>query len=211
MTREAGLRVAAYGSYFQLGRSERQGLAFARVLDTAMALEAPLIRVWAGAASKDTDEAGRIAIASEARRIGDLAAAAGIQVAFEYHGGTLMDTDDSALALLQAVNHAAVGTLWQPHNGVAAARNLEGLRQILPWVRNAHVFHWGATPAERLPLAAGATVWQAYLALLRHTGRHHFALLEFVAANAPEAYLRDAATLGEWLAADTGHPTAGSP
>ncbi len=200
MTRDAGLRVAAYGSYFRLGKSEVDGLPFASVLETALALEAPLVRVWAGNASADTDAGGRGAIAEEARRIGDLAAEAGASVAFEYHSDTLTDTDTSALDLLNSVNHAAVGTLWQPHSGVAMPQNRDGLRQVLPWVRNMHVFHWGATPAERLPLAAGATAWRTYLGLLRGTGRHHAALLEFVAGNAEEAYLRDAAVLNQWLA-----------
>ena len=47
-TREAGLQVAAYGSYYRVGRDETRQEAFAQILDTAVALQAPLIRVWAG-------------------------------------------------------------------------------------------------------------------------------------------------------------------
>src|SRR4051812_49693737 len=48
MTLDAGLAVAAYGSYYRAAVSDADGLPFARVLETAVALEAPTIRVWAG-------------------------------------------------------------------------------------------------------------------------------------------------------------------
>ena len=43
-TLDAGLSVVAYGSYY---RFDEQELPFAKVLETAIALKAPLIRVWA--------------------------------------------------------------------------------------------------------------------------------------------------------------------
>ena len=58
MTRDAGLLVAAYGSYYRVGVSEADGLAFERVLESAMALGAPTVRVWAGnRGSADADQA----------------------------------------------------------------------------------------------------------------------------------------------------------
>src|SRR6185312_7605034 len=50
LTQGAGLQVAAYGSYYKAGVSEDAGLAFGRVLETAVTLGAPVIRVWAGGA-----------------------------------------------------------------------------------------------------------------------------------------------------------------
>ena len=47
-TVDAGLAVATYGSYYVVGESENQGLSFASVLQTAKALHARMIRVWAG-------------------------------------------------------------------------------------------------------------------------------------------------------------------
>ena len=52
-TRAAGLAVAAYGSYYVLGKSEGQGLTFDAVLETAEELGAPMIRVWAGERNPD--------------------------------------------------------------------------------------------------------------------------------------------------------------
>ncbi len=200
MTQAAGLKVLAYGSYFRLGRSEAEGLSFEKVLETALELGAPLVRVWAGTASAQTDSAGREAIAAEARQIGDLARESGVEIAFEYHGGTLTDTDASAVELLQAVNHPSVGTLWQPRVGSPVSANLEGLVHMLPWLRHVHAFHWGSSPAERLPLAQGAVDWEAYLQVLRGWGRDSAILLEFVAGDHPDAYLQDAATLETLLA-----------
>ncbi|MHC4505194.1 MAG: sugar phosphate isomerase/epimerase family protein, partial [Planctomycetota bacterium] len=58
MTSEAGLAVSSYGSYYRVGHDE-PGL-FAPVLETAIALGAPIIRVWAGrVASREADEAYR--------------------------------------------------------------------------------------------------------------------------------------------------------
>ncbi|HNC24059.1 MAG TPA: sugar phosphate isomerase/epimerase, partial [Opitutaceae bacterium] len=48
MTQEAGLSVAAYGSYYRAAQSEADGLAFEHVRATAVELGAPTIRVWAG-------------------------------------------------------------------------------------------------------------------------------------------------------------------
>ena len=43
-----GLEVTYYGSYYRPGVSEAEGLSFSTVLDTAIALGAPTIRIWAG-------------------------------------------------------------------------------------------------------------------------------------------------------------------
>jgi hypothetical protein len=70
MTRDAGLAVAAYGSYFEVGESEAEGLSFASVLETALALGAPLIRVWAGRSGPaQTDATTRQRIIADSQRI----------------------------------------------------------------------------------------------------------------------------------------------
>lgn len=199
LTQEAGLRVMAYGSYYRLGHE--RDLPFERALDTAQALGAPAIRVWAGdQPSAQADAAYWARMVEEARRIGDLAGQAGLRVVFEFHSGTLTDSNDSARRLIEQVAHPAVGMYWQPVVGQDVAYNLAGLRAMLPWLVNAHVFHWGPTTQDRHPLADGADEWRQYLAVMRASGRPHGALLEFVPGEAPEAFLRDAATLKAWLA-----------
>jgi sugar phosphate isomerase/epimerase len=202
LTEQAGLEVAAYGSYYRVGQSESDGLPFERVLETALELGAPTIRVWPGTAASDaTDDETRWKIVHELRRIADLAARAGLTVALEYHAGTLTDTDDSASQLLVEVDHGNLYTLWQPHNGIDPAINLAGLEQVKTRVSNLHVFHWGATNRDRRPLAEGEAVWTKYLAAITAQAGERYALLEFVAGDSLEAFQSDAAVLRRWLAA----------
>src|SRR5580658_9140837 len=59
-TEEAGLQCAAYGSYYRLGVAGEGTPDFQRVLDSAIALGVPTIRVWAGnKGSADTTEEER--------------------------------------------------------------------------------------------------------------------------------------------------------
>ncbi len=46
MTREAGLQVSAYGSYYRLRDEVEEDAPFEAVLASALALGAPRIRVW---------------------------------------------------------------------------------------------------------------------------------------------------------------------
>lgn len=173
----AGLRVASYGSYYRC-----EG-AFAPVLATARALGAPRIRIWAGQVpSADASPAEREAVASAARE----AASHGLAVAFEFHGGTLTDDIDSALALIEA---SGVPCYWQPPQGMPDDEALAGLRR-LPRVPAVHVFSWwpGGT---RLRLRARAGLWRAVF--------EHFtdgdALLEFVPDDDPDLVAEEAEEL----------------
>ena len=199
LTLEAGLTVAAYGSYYKLNKSEADGLPFTKVLETARALGAPTIRVWAGTlGSAQADAAYRAAVAADARRIADLAQEAGITVTSEYHGGTLTDTDPSAQQFLRETPPANFWTGWQPHAGGTVATNLAGLHAILPRLTTVHSYHW--VNNDRRPLAEGAADWRQYFAAVQLTRRAHSALLEFVAGDDPANFLRDAATLRQLVA-----------
>jgi 3-dehydroshikimate dehydratase len=209
MTIDAGLVVAAYGSYYRAGSSTGENPTFEAVLETAAALGAPTIRVWAGRlGSAEVDGSYRRAIVDDARRIADLAAATGITVAFEYHQGTLTDTAESTHQLLTEVDHPHVRTLWQPPVGVDTQRCLAGLKTIRPWLANLHVFHWWPTETQRLPLADGAERWRRYLDIAAADSRDRFALLEFVRGDDPACLLRDARVL-RGLVTSGSAPTSG--
>src|SRR3954447_20836740 len=168
------------------------------MLETALALGAPLIRIWAGSQpSAATDAATRAMIVAEARRIAQLASQAGVIVAYEFHAGTLTDTTESALALLEAVE--GMRTLWQPPHEIGLTAQLASLRAMLPWLANVHAFTWRGPTHERLALAEGAKLWQPALEILPNSARNHAVLLEFVAGDDPRNLLRDAATLNTWL------------
>lgn len=199
-TLDAGLVVAAYGSYYRLGQEEK--ISFGSVLETAVTLGAPLIRIWAGDRGSALAEDDYFAMAVEdSRRIADMAKDAGVVVAYEYHGDTLTDTAESALRLLKEVNHPNIKTLWQPPVGMDVDDCLNGLNSVLDWVTNVHVFQWGATSKEKYPLADGQSAWSRYISTVQNTNREHCFLLEFVENNDPDVFLKDAAVLREWLSA----------
>lgn len=201
ITMEHGLTTAAYGSYYRAGQGEGAGPAFEQVLETAVELGAPTIRVWPGTAGSDVvDEEGRWKVIHDLRRIAGLAAKAGVSVSTEFHGGTLTDTNESAGKLLVEVDHPNLFTYWQPHNGEATDVCVAGLREVLPRVTNVHVFHWWPTPAERHPLADGAERWAEFWKVIKQASGDRYALMEFVQDDAVEAFERDAVTLLQALA-----------
>lgn len=192
LTEQAGLRVLAYGSYFRC----EPGEPFEPVLASALALGAPLVRVWAGSVpSAEIGDAARAALVAEARRAVELAGQAGMRVAFEHHDNTLTDSTASALELLHEVPGAR--TLWQPPHHLTHAERIESLRALLPWLENVHVFWW--EQRARKPLAEGERLWRDVVDVLRAEGRERAALLEFVQGDDPQQLLRDAAVLRRWL------------
>ena len=196
MTADAGLTVATYGSYYRVGHGEP--VPFEAVIESAVALGAPTIRVWAGKlGSAQADDAYRARVVEDSRAIGDLAQQAGIGIAYEYHGNTLTDTNASALRLLETVAHPNVETFWQPPGGATLGENLASLSTILPWLVNIHVFSWREVDGqrERMVLDAKADEWAQYLAKVASTGRDHFAMIEFVRDDDPANFRKDAQTL----------------
>ena len=214
MTRDAGLAVSSYGSYYRAGEPPAgDNPDFAAVLESARALEAPTIRVWSGRqASAAADDAYRGKVEADLQRVAALAASAGITVACEHHGGTLTDTPESARRLYAQVAQHHVSAYWQPCLELSCAENLAALHSLLPCLANLHVFHWALTRQgrQRCALAAGQAEWEQYLHAVRALGQSHWALLEFVKDDRPEQFLEDAATLRSWLAA-VAPPAGASP
>ncbi|MBW4717769.1 sugar phosphate isomerase/epimerase family protein [Saccharothrix obliqua] len=192
--REEGLAVGTYGSYYKPGDSDPAD--FAAVLDTADALGAPRVRVWAGVrGSAETRPAERAAVVDDLRRCADLAAARGVAVTAEHHVASLTDRLDSALRLLAEVDLVAH---WQPREQPDVRECLAEVTALRP--RAVHAFSWGPDGfTDRLPLHARADLWRPLLALLAEDGRDRDVLLEFVPDDSPEAFRRDAATLLSWL------------
>jgi sugar phosphate isomerase/epimerase len=194
-TLQAGLQVAAYGSYYRVGASEDEGLSFTHVLHTAIELEAPLIRVWAGKKnSEDADDEYFRLIVNEMQHICEKAEQAGIKIATEFHGGTLCNTAASTSRLIGAVNHPSLRTLWQPSVGLSTPEAAEGLREVLPHLAHLHMFQWDGT--ARRPLAEGEDAWREYLSIAKDQAE--WALLEFVQGDETAQLVHDAQTLNAW-------------
>lgn len=210
-TRDAGLEIISYGSYYRLSHHAPDSMLFASVLETAVALQAPFIRVWAGTKSPEkTSDAEQGEIVADAVRIASLAQSAGVKVAMEFHANTLTETLASTQALLQAANHPNLFTLWQPiywGDSATTATNETILQALLPHLAHLHVFHWEQkTPGvtERFPLTHGEAAWKQYLTLLtintNDTVPTRWLCLEFVADDSPANLSADVATLKSWIA-----------
>jgi sugar phosphate isomerase/epimerase len=196
-TESAGLKVVSYGSYFRLGTEENFGEIFKKSLFTARELGAPAMRVWAGnKSSVDVSGEEFQRIVRESAVIADMAAELGVKVAYEWHGNTLTDTNESAMKLLGAVNNKNLYCLWQPSAHLDEVGRREGLALLKDKLLNIHTYYW--VDKRRYPLEEGEAAWKEYFKLIDGTADHYL-LMEFVKDDNGEQFLKDAAVLNNWI------------
>jgi len=196
---DAGLATPSYGSYFRTDPSADEP-EFSAVLDSAVALGAKTIRIWAGqkeSAQMTGDDWKRLT--DESLRVASLAGDAGCEVAFEYHLYSATDDNAAVERLLRESDHPAVSTYWQPRQKLTTDERLESLRAVLPKLAHLHVFQWAGDPIERRPLAEGVEAWNQYFQLADTAEGERFAFLEFVKDDSAEAFIADAAVLSAML------------
>lgn len=205
----AGLVCASYGSYL-LADGDGSPAVIANVLDTAVALGAPNVRVWTPfGVEPGSPRTGEVVDALA--RVSAAAKDRDLTVGIEFHGGTLTATAESAGSLLDAVGAPNLSTYWQPPYWLADrppaddAAEVVGLASRLSHV---HVYEW-AGAEDRRPLADGKRRWRAVFEALADVDTNtatdgpdrrpapRCAFLEFVAGDDPRALLRDAQTLHE--------------
>jgi len=200
-TSDAGLSVAAYGSYYRLGAPDQP--TFESVAETAHALGAPTLRVWAGnRGSAEADESYQKQVYDEAHHIAEIAKQHDLTVSFEFHDGTLTDTAQSALQLMTTVNHDNLAMYWQPPHRISIEDCTASLISLLPYLTNVHVFQWHRNHPdirERYPLQTGQSDWEIYLDYLKNSERDHSVMLEFVRDDDPDQFRKDAKILLAWL------------
>lgn len=188
LTKESGLITASYGSYYRAGTK----MDFSPVLETALNLQAPNIRVWAfnkGAA--ETAPFEREETVNDLQECVNLAKKHGITVSCEFHAGTLTDSAEGALKLLSEIE--GLKTYWQPQTSLSIIERKQGLEAVLPYITNIHVFNW--TKKERLLLEEAKDEWKNYFGLVQDG----FALLEFVKDDSEKSFFSDANTLKRML------------
>lgn len=134
-------------------------------------------------------------IIQDALRCADTAAENNMQIAYEFHGGTLTDTNESALNLLEQTEHPAVLCYWQPPPGKDPEYCLVGLRGIIERKKlaNIHVYYW--VKGERLLLRKGIPVWEKYITEINKAAGSRTLSLEFSRENNPEHTVDDADAL----------------
>lgn len=189
LTRDAGLSVAAYGSYYKCLPEE----SFDDVLASAVALGAKIIRVWAGTKNfidcTDAERAELFATLSDAVK---KSAAHGITVATELHINTLTDTTDGLIQTL--ANVPGLKTYWQQSSyDLTVDEECAVMEKVGKDIVNAHINYW-VGPVQ-YPLSDISDRLEKYIpALEAHTSAQAI-MLEFVKDSAPEQFFKDAQTL----------------
>jgi sugar phosphate isomerase/epimerase len=193
----AGLESASYGSYLLADGDGAKETAL-RVLDTAVALGAPNVRVWTPfGVDPGSPRTGEVVDALA--MVAALAAERDLRIGLEFHAHTLTATAASTLALLAAVDAPNLSTYWQPPYWLPARApddDAAEVASLADHLSHLHVYEW-VSAEDRRPLAEGDARWRAVLAAL--DDRPRVAFLEFVAGDDPRALLADARTLHRWL------------
>ncbi len=200
----AGLVVASYGSYLFASGPPEPG-DDVRTLDTAVALGAGNVRVWAGFGI-EPGTAEYAATVEGLRAVSRLAAERNLTVSLEYHGWTPTETVAGAQALINEVGAPNLFTYWQPPYWRAPTAPAADAAEVVALggrLSHLHVYEWSG-PEQRESLAGGEARWCAVLDVVGHLAawsEPRCAFLEFVADDDPAALARDAAVLRRWLAA----------
>mgnify|MGYP006266570899 FL=1 len=206
-TEDAGLEVAAYGSYYKVIDSEGKSQSFEPVMESALALGTDSIRIWAGGIPSDsTDSARRSAIMEKLAEDLDMAEKSGIKLGLEFHANMLADSNAATKKLLDAIKHTSLYTYWQPIYWLTdMTYRMDGLEELAPRILNIHVFKWLFSPGagswdestNRRPLAEGSAEWKRYLEVELDPAILHYAPLEFVRGDLSQQVHQDAAVLNK--------------
>lgn len=196
---DAGLRTLCYGSYYRCGGEDGN---FEPILEAAIELGAPRIRVWAGGGE---DDAIFSRVLEDLERISGLAKAQSMEVVLEFHGGTLTHTGQSARRLLDA-GEGRFGSLWQPLRRTVGdeqiEENLKELRLVAPYLRHVHVYEWHETSSGKESLSLeGSRQWARYIEELRGLGLEVPLMLEFVPGDDAGVLAREVAALQTFIRA----------
>lgn len=194
LQQETGITACSYGSYYRLGANDLE--RWRAVTQTAAAIGAKTIRIWAGdRSSAQTDEAQFRALVAETLTLADIAAEQGLTVAFEFHKGTYNDNGGSSVKLLQSIGRSNVKTYWQP---MSTPADMADLNAVLPYLAGVHVFHWSRS-GRRFSLKFGRKKWERFIRTIAHSGAEVPYIMEFVKGDSRKQFARDAKTLRDLL------------
>lgn len=176
----ADLEVPVYGSYLRPG-DESFADAYDHELALAEALDADLIRVWAGNEEyQDVSDHHWNAVVADLETLADAAEAAGVAITVERHSGTVTNTRAGAARLIEETP-ANVGLNWQAGRAPDSATVLEDARELAPLSNNVHVQTAAAPDAgERCPLAYSYVDLERVIDAFAAAGFDGYLEIEFV-------------------------------
>lgn len=186
------ITACSYGSYYRLGENNIE--LWRSVIQTAVAIGAKTVRIWAGnQSSAQTNETLFAELVSETQILADIAAANNLTVAFEFHKGTYNDNGESSLKLLKSVNRNNVKTYWQP---MTVSSDNDNLRAVLPYLAGVHIFNWSRS-GVRFSLRLGKRRWKRFLRTVAESGQNVPLIMEFVKGDSIKRFEKDVMVLKE--------------
>lgn len=188
-----GIIPCSYGSYYRMG----QGIyEFSKYLDTARALGAKVIRIWAGTKSpKVLLPSEYDALLREGTELARLAEKAGIIIATECHLDTLTEDARTAAGFIKKIDSPFFATYWQPNQFKTFGQNEFSAELLSPFTVGIHIFNWDQN--GRHPLFEAKEKWTAYLS--HFSGDNIPVMLEFMHDDRPESLAPTASQLSEIL------------
>lgn len=154
------------------------------------------MRIWAGRLrSADATASERAATIARLQAAASEAQQRGIELALEFHSGTLADSATATLKVLSEVDSTALTTYWQPTVAASDDDALAEFEAVAPHTSAVHVFSWWPE-TQRLRLHERGDFWRrVFAAAALQMTPPRDALLEFVPDDDPELLSAEAATL----------------
>lgn len=192
----ANLTTTSYGSYYKLGDEEEHHAMFSSLVETAIRLNAPRIRIWAGSMASSKISPSRCdEMIEELKEICEMAANKDLQVALEFHRNSLNDNAKTCLKIMQQANCPNLSTYWQITPTLEHDLRVEELTAIKEYLSCVHVFYW-AENNIRHPLNDADKMWTDYRNVIKDLDVDY--LIEFVEDDSVEQGIKDAKYLN-WL------------
>lgn len=194
-----GLTCCSYGSYLFARSPSADETTVADVLDTAVALGATNVRVWATFGDHEARRRDRAELVASLQSAAAHAADRHLTLTLEFHGFTPTDTVDGTIGLLDEVGASNLLSGWQPEYWTPTPPDPVGsIGRLAPRLGHVHVYEW-RTAQDRRPLQEGEHWWPSALAAAAEVAspwpHPRAALLEFVADDDPVRLRADATTL----------------
>lgn len=186
----AGIRVGCLTPYvkdYAVTDARRREAAVAtmkRYVELAADLSCPNIRVLAGHEAPEAERSDYLPrLVDSLRTLGDVAKEAGVTLVIENHMDTMAVTARQTVEVVNAVNHPALGILYdQPNLMVCKAEPFEEAFPLqAPYIRHVHVKDYVLLHGRKVAtvLGAGLVPWPQILPLLHRAGYAGFLTLEY--------------------------------
>lgn len=197
-TKENGLEISSYGTYFRLGVNSEE--EFEKACKTASLLDTHIVRIWGY--NKDCCDVSKQEYdfcVNQAKNLAKIAKKYDLTICFEYHRQTLTRKASFAKKLIEDIGCDNVRLYWQPNPEISHEENCKELEEVLEYVVNIHCFHWTWDGANiRHKLSDGKEEWKKYIDIAKK-GNVKNILIEFVLDDDDTNFLDDARALKELL------------